>query len=747
MTKTKLATAVLVLIFLLSAAYVATHIASDVDTNILSLLPGDRHNPVLSDAMQKASEDASNRVAFAIEGGTFDERHKAAERLSSALLESGLFRSSSDDGKTLWQWLFVHRTQMLCPADREKLRSEQGTVVARDAMVQWYAPMGGGSAALLKTDPLLLTNRLLGCLMPSNIHLLTHPDAEIISGIITAPVYRLDVQDRIATVVAKWTKDTAAQSLTLSRAGAIFHAAYGATHARSEMSVIGSITTFAVLLFYWMMFRSFRAPLIAVSMVVFSLTIGLAAALIIFGSIHAMALVFGAALIGMVVDYTTYYLVTGLADPDRTFAARRAQIVTPLTLGMVTSVGAFAALLFFPVPAFRQIAILGSVGLATAWAATLLLTPLVEGGAMRVGPGARWTKDVAGQFLARHPSKRLSVMVIVASIVVMLLGAWQGHTLDNVKKFQAPSTELVKEEARIRALTGFAPSSTFFLVRGETRDSATAHEEHLLQALHANGDESAVTWAASRFDPSLKQRQSDTILIRNALLIPQLKGMLASLGGGNPASYEPAEVSAKKADTMPPDFVNGLRGRSGNQYWSIVPVSHPIADMPDSPFVVYVEPAERYSELLGGYRRLATWGLVGAVALTGLMLLGYYRRLSALRILLPTMVALIVTPAITALAGLPYSFFSAMGLFLVAGAGVDYAIFQWENPGKAGSWTRVGIILAAAMTCISVGLLGLSSVLPVRSFGSTVALGVFLSLILSPFVRGWSEDAVSGEGQ
>jgi len=100
-------------------------------------------------------------------------------------------------------------------------------------------------------------------------------------------------------------------------------------------------------------------------------------------------------------------------------------------------------------------------------------------------------------------------------------------------------------------------------------------------------------------------------------------------------------------------------------------------------------------------------------------------------------VALVVTPAITGLAGIPFSFFSAMGLFLVVGAGVDYAIFQWEHPLDEGKWTRVGIVLAALMTCISVGLLGLSSVLPVRSFGVTVAVGILLSVLLSPLVRRW----------
>lgn len=744
MNRAGVATILLLLAFLASAAYVATHLAGEIDTNILSLLPGDSHDQSLSDAMERANNDASNRVVFAIEDGTAADRHEAAKKLSSDLIASGDFKSSADDGKALWQWLFANRTQMLCPDDRERLEKGEGGAIAREAMVQWYAPMGSGGGALLKTDPMLLTNRLLACLTPSGIRMMPNPDAEIISGVITAPVYRLDVQDKIGSIVKKWKDDPSTQGLKLERAGAIFHAAYGAAHARKEMSIIGGISTLAVLLFYWTMFRSFRAPVIAVGMVGFSLTTGLAATLLLFGSIHIIALVFGAALIGMVVDYTTYYLVTGLAEPELDYRERRARIVKPLTLGMLTSVGAFAALLFFPVSAFRQIALLGSVGLATAWAATLLLTPRVEGGAMKVGPGANWTRNVIGGFLGNRPDRRTAVGVFLVAIAVLFLGIWRGHALDDVKKFQAPSHELVAEEAQIRALTGFSPSASFFLVRGDTRESATVREEQLLKMLREKGEAGAVLWAASRFDPSRTRRATDEMLIRDGLLKPHLHEVLSMLGGGGAYAYE--EASANSGGPSLPSFISDFRGRTGDQFWSIVPVNQALATVPDLPFVQFVEPAKQYSDLFGNYRRLASYGLVLAVVLTGLMLIAVYRRLSALSIVLPTVVGLLLTPAITSLIGLPFTFFSAMGLFLVAGAGVDYAIFQWENPGRAGSWTRVGIVLAAAMTCISVGMLGLSSVLPVKSFGLSVAIGIFLTLMLSPFVSMQSRSEVS-EGE
>jgi len=75
-----------------------------------------------------------------------------------------------------------------------------------------------------------------------------------------------------------------------------------------------------------------------------------------------------------------------------------------------------------------------------------------------------------------------------------------------------------------------------------------------------------------------------------------------------------------------------------------------------------------------------------------------------------------------------------MALFLVVGAGVEYSIFQWEHRDYRIPWTRLGVSLAALMTCTSLGLLGFSSIYPVASFGMTVALGIFLSLALSPLI-------------
>ncbi|MEQ8266973.1 MAG: hypothetical protein RH982_07245 [Parvibaculum sp.] len=716
--------------FVAALLFSGWRIAGAVDTDILSLLPADTHDPVLAAAVARANDAASNRVAFAVEGGGAGDRRAALAELSEALTATGHFRPDAQDGEALWKWLHARRASMLCADDRALLEAGEGEAVMRQALRQWYAPSTAGAGGLLKTDPLLLTNRLLGCVLPRSFGPASPASAEILSGAIAASVFRLDVQDDIARAVAKWRTDWQPRGLSLSRGGAVFHATYGAEQARLQMSIIGGVTLAAVLLLYWLMFRSLRAPVLALSMVLYALVTGLAVTLAIFGSVHVMALVFGAALIGMVVDYTTYYLVTGIGEAPASRAGRRERLFKPLTLGMLTSIGAFAALLVFPVPAFRQVAVFGISGLAAAWAGTLWLIPLIEGGRMSTGPGASWIARHAGRLLARTPGPRWQWLAVAGVAALLALGWRFGGTLDDVRKLQAPSPVLAAEEARLRDLTGFSPSTAFILVRGGSAAEAAAREEELLARL-TEEERQAVLLAASRIDPSPARRRDDAALLDTRLIAPFLPAFIEELGAGNPQAY----TAPAGRELALPALAASLRGETAGAHWSIMPVSRAIALPPGEGAWQLVDPAALYSGLFAEYRRLATWGLAGACLATALMLLLIYRRLSALRILVPALLAVLATPALVMIFGLPFSFFSAMGLFLVVGAGVDYAIFQREHPGDDGKWTRVGIVLAALMTCISVGLLGFSSVLPVKSFGVTVAVGIFLSLALSPLAR------------
>jgi predicted exporter len=726
----------LLVVILFSSAFLAFSIRNKhpIDTDILALLPANQSDPALAAALGRLSQIASSQIAFAIEGGDPAMRAEAAADLTSRLNQTGIFRSTTDDGVALWSWLFSHRTDLLCPADRRLLERGEGSVVTHDALLKWYSPFGISNSKLLQSDPLLLTPRLMSCFV--RFAGVRRPEkAIIVSGRIEDSVFRIDVQDKVVGALDGWQKRWSASGLTAFRAGAIFHAAYGAASARIQMSLITLATGAAILIIYFLIFGTIRPALLAVLSIGSCLAVGCSTSLLLFDHIHVMVIVFATALIGMVVDYSTYYLITGVAYPQGSITERRRSIFRPLTIGMVTSVGAFLALIGSPISAFRQIAVLGGVGLFFAWALALYLLPFVEGKWRKQTRFARTVPVYIDRFLTIEPRPRHAI-AIFGLITLAAVVAWnKGAVLDDVRSFQKPSTELASEEKQVREVTGFKTPGAFFLVTGKSSDEAISHEEALLDAIEQATDGKTVTSiAASQFSPSRQRGDEQAKLISENLLGPELARLLKQVGKAPGSSYDETAGEAKL-----PDFIADLRGKTSQEYWSAVPVSAPIAELPatlrSGPNWRLVDPASEYSQLLRHYRWNASIGLVGAAILTGLILVLVYQRISALWMLLPTCLAMIATPCLLSLLGVPYSFFSAMGLFLVVGAGVDYSVFQWEKRGTDSHWTRLGITLAAAMTCTSLGLLGLSSVFPVASFGLTVALGIFLSLILSPLVN------------
>ena len=83
----------------------------------------------------------------------------------------------------------------------------------------------------------------------------------------------------------------------------------------------------------------------------------------------------------------------------------------------------------------------------------------------------------------------------------------------------------------------------------------------------------------------------------------------------------------------------------------------------------------------------------------------------------------------------PLNLFNWLALMLVLGVGANYAVFLREGALRAAAdlgavWT--GVLLSAATTLLSFGMLGMSAMPALRSFGATLALGIAVSVLLAP---------------
>jgi len=97
------------------------------------------------------------------------------------------------------------------------------------------------------------------------------------------------------------------------------------------------------------------------------------------------------------------------------------------------------------------------------------------------------------------------------------------------------------------------------------------------------------------------------------------------------------------------------------------------------------------------------------------------------------LVATLLTITLLSSAGMSIGLFHLFAMFLILGLGMDYSIFIYESsPTETASHTA--ILFSAVTSCLSFGLLALSSTPMVQFFGATILIGSILNLVLAPAV-------------
>ena len=725
---------------LLAGAFIALRLVGGgaLDTDIQSLLPAQALKPPVREAMVQAGAAASSRVAMLVSAPTPERAQAAADDLSRRLKASGVFVDAAVDGEQTGRWLFAGRNQLRCEPTPQAFDAAAAEGVVQSSLVQLYSPVAPVSGEMLLRDPFLLTVRLTGCLLPATGFGAPAEDGSVlISGRLTASAFRLDTQGRFTETVEAWRKAHALKGVTVARAGAAFHAEDGARHARRDISTVGAASTLGIVLLLLLVFRRLRALPITLLVVAAGYLGSLAAVLAVFPTVHMLTFVFGSAFVGVTADYAIYYLATG---PMTRWADRRerlALIFRPVTVCMITSAMGFGCLALFGVPIFSQMAVFAVGGLLSAWACAFLIVPRLD---PRLAPARadRLSKVWAGLETLRAGIRWSRWGLVLFGLAFAAGAAWtvsHFRTLDDVRRFQPRSPELVAEEAAVRQASGVAFSPNFLLSWAPTADAAKAREAKVLAALPA--DARASLLAPSRIDPSAAERAATEARVRQVLIGPRLPERAALLG--LPLSdFKPFETTEAKR----PDWLAALSGQAGALSYLIAPVPEAaapavVAAVKGAPDAAYIDPAAAYSEAFGAYRRLAGWAVIAAFVAIGLVLLAIYRRLSSLSVLIAPLLGVVGGVVAASVVGAPLSFFSLMGAFVVVGTGADYSILRYEAAiGKRSPLAGLPILITALTAILSMGLLSLSSTYPVRAFGIAVAVGLAISYGFS-FVAAW----------
>lgn len=562
----------------------------------------------------------------------------------------------------------------------------------------------------------------------------------------TGDAFDMNLPLRVADLLEKARADAAKSNVQVLAASGLLYAAAGQRQASREMTWVGGGATVGILLLLLLAFRRWRVLLAFVPVLV-GMLFGAVACVALFGHMHVMTLVLGSSLIGVAVDYPLHYLSKSWSlKPWHSWPALRLTL-PGLTLSLITSCIGYLALAWTPFPALTQIAVFSAAGLIGAYLSAVCLLPaLLKGADLRP---AQWPLQISECLLGIREAllKRISTPALLALLIAFCVaGVLQLESKNDIRQWVGAPQQLTDDAQTIARITGYQPTSQFFLVRA-------ADEQQLLERLSALSErlDQLVNLEKLQGYLSLDQlvsQPSEQLAVREALKkLPQFWQPLLDLGV--PAAALQTELATLQA--LPAEDINGaLIGPLAEPYralWlganedgvaamvSLQGLNNPALLRVQALDLPGVELVDRLGELNAVFAQTqisaAELKLASCVLIVLVLILPFGWG-GALRIVTLPLLAALCSLASLGWLGQPLTLFSLFGLLLVTAISVDYAILMREQVGGA-AVSLLGTLLAALTTWLSFGLLAVSSTPAVSSFGLSVSLGLAFSFMLAPW--------------
>lgn len=738
-----------------------------IETDILALLPATEQDPVIEHASARFNDNLSRRHLLLVGDSDLTTAVAGADRLVSQLagvpgIAQITYRLDEQRQRQSIAVYLPYKQQLLDAATRSLLERGGAQALLTESLQMIYSPMTPLSSALLGSDPLLLNYRFLTS-MSAQLSSVTLQQGLLVSKYkgrhyvlinlhLDDSPFSIHLQQQLLPALNK-TIDQIRQAhptVEVVNVGVARFAAAGVRSAWREISTIGTGSLLAVVLILWLVFRS-PLPLLTSLL---PIAIGFSAAFVscqwVFGSVHLLTLVFGASLIGISIDYSFHYFTDRLAgDKNWDSKAGLQRILPGISLGLVTSVIAYAGLCFAPFPGMQQMALFSSVGLVAAFLTVVCLFPVLA--SQGCDNDGRWLKRAERVLQFLQWKKTNVAMLVSALLVVVISGLIQLTANDDIRLLQSSPIELKQQEQQAMAILGTGLSHQFLLVEGDSAQQVLEKEESLhadLLALQQQGKLQRFD-AISRQLPSRARQSKDHKLLQQSLLsAPQpltaygeSLGMSASLlNNWSQQLAEPLsdylELSSWLASPAGEPLRHLWLGKTERGYASVITLyraDYNAVKALEQPQLSVVDKTRDISNLFGDYRTKAALLVVFSYLVIYTVLMFRYRWHGALWLMLPPALSVLLVLALLGWTQQPMNLFHLLALLLVLGVGVDYTLFLEEGKQHRSS-TLLAIILSAITSLLSFGLLAMSNTPAVQAFGFTVLIGVGSCVLLAPLL-------------
>jgi len=503
----------------------------------------------------------------------------------------------------------------------------------------------------------------------------------------------IDFGEKLGIVLKK--VGAADEGVVCRACGVPMHTAAAAGRCKAETGALTVFSLFVIAALSLFAFRSARwLPLLAASLVV-AAGAGATAVVAAFRSVHVMSIVFSTSVLGLVVDYSFHWLMQS--------GDRRGETIRNLLVSFATTEISLLPLALSSLPVLRQAAVFLGAGLAAALAFAVLLYP---------APSRACAAPV------RRPLLGVAAKLCLAAVALAgIAGLFQLRFETDAQALYRPSGEIAAAERLFAEIGGATDAARGFLV---TQGSGA------LEALLEREAEVRLpddTPRLSRFMPPASARRGIAALV--ARLYEEHGERQRELLGLD-ALAPPDEPLEWRWEDVPPFAAGAFSGDGA----LVVPSCPPVdGDMPEG--TSFVRPQVVLAEVLSNWMRETRARLGMALVLMLAALLAFCRT-KAPAVMAPPLLAIAFAWGVISFAGEGINLFHLLASFLLAGMGVDYAVFL-----RFGGRDALKPAVCSLLTSMAgFGALAFVSFPAAKSFGVVLGIGLpgaFLaSLALAP---------------
>lgn len=750
----------------------------EITTDIAEFLPEPESRQQAQITREIATGDLSRRMiltagvdsdARAAEVSRLIEASIAENRELSARLESISGGPAEGTDEAIWNIYHPRRLGFVATtADgaRAAATDESLDQAAEKLLRTLEQPLSALITRLAPSDPLLIIPSLFERFGASQAGSIRLVDDRFVSA-----------QDHYAVVFLKTSAsafDTDAQMIVLDELQKVFDEVRDQSHfdVNIEMSGVNRfavmaqqsierdirrITTVSIIalsLLLLLLFRSLRIVLLTSVPVVTGVLAGLAVTLFVFGRIHGVTLAFGAALIGVAVDYVVHLYCHHIVVPRDEDPHEAVRTIWPtLLLGAATTMTGFAALAFSAFSGLKEVAIFALSGLLAALLTTRFVVPTWMSTKVRDVPlRSALLRIIARQHRRLIDQRAFGYGLLAISLIVTAVAIPNVKLSTNLVEMGELSADLIIEEEAVRARVSRFDQTRFIVARGETEEEALQVNDRVADTLRDNA-------LANQFSnvqallPSAKRQQDVIQAFKNSERLDERFRVAFSARGFREGAFEPFRLALAGPDAGPVTYSM----LASSELSSIVDTFRLTLEG-DVAFITYLHGVEDPTQLaetidaipgatvLDQNRILSEAGAryqrrtiellgVGMLCILVLLFVRYRAWRPVAAALTPSLLAVGVTLAALTALGEPVDLVVLTALLMIVSMGVDYGVFlvdganHGENDVNA---ALMSILVAGLSTLLGFGLLALSDYPILFRIGLTAAIGISAAMILAP---------------